>query len=48
MRASKSYKYILWLIALLPCLAAGEDRIFYIAADPVIWDYVPSVKNLIS
>jgi FtsP/CotA-like multicopper oxidase with cupredoxin domain len=42
------YKRLACLISLLPCLAIAADRIYYIAADPVVWDYVPTGKNLIS
>lgn len=41
-------KRIACLISLLPCLAIAADRVYYIAADPVVWDDVPSGKNLIS
>ena len=42
------YKRAIWLICFLPFAATAADRVYYIAADPVIWDYVPSGKNLIS
>ena len=48
MSVCQTCKHLVLLISLLPCLATATERVYYIAADPVKWDYVPTGKNLIS
>ena len=37
--------FVLSVVGLSPSLARGAERVYYIAADEVIWDYAPSYPN---
>ena len=44
----KSCLLLSFIVVFSPRLVAAADRVYYIAADPVVWDYVSTGKNLIS